>query len=251
MGERNKLSVTIITFNEEQRIRDALESVKWADEIVVVDSFSTDHTVSICREYTQLVYQIPWHGYVEQKNLATAKTSHDWVLNIDADEIVSEPLINDIQQALAASSDVVGYFIPRRTHYLGDWIRHCGWYPDAKLRLFDKRHGAWVGKALHEKVEVQGKTADLQHDLYHYTYENISDHLDTINKYTSIAAAQKDESIGGAGIFLRTLLVFLKKYLLKQGFRDGTRGMIVCLFSAFSVAVKYAKVWEHQQKNER
>ena len=243
MSERAKLSATLITFNEEKRVRAALESVKWADEIVVIDSFSTDQTVAICREYTEKVYQIAWHGYVEQKNIATQHAAHDWILNIDADEVVSTELAAEIQQTLAAPA-CVGYFMPRRTYYLGDWIRHCGWYPDAKLRLFDRRAGTWVGQALHEKVHVDGATAYLRRDLYHYTYEDITDHLKTINNFTSIAAAQKTGSVSGAGILLRTVAAFLKKYLLKQGFRDGTRGVIVCLLSAFTVAVKYAKLWE-------
>lgn len=245
MNERAKLSVTLITFNEEKRVRAALESVKWADEIVVVDSFSTDQTVAICREYTAKVYQIAWRGYVEQKNIATARAAHDWILNIDADEVVSAELAAEIQQTLAAPA-CVGYFMPRRTYYLGDWIRHCGWYPDAKLRLFDKRAGKWVGQALHEKVQVNGATAHLRSALEHYTYEDITDHLKTINNFTSIAASQKTGSVSGAGILLRTVAAFLKKYLLKQGFRDGTRGVIVCLLSAFTVAVKYAKLWERQ-----
>ncbi len=246
MNCRQKLSVTVITFNEEKNIRDALESVRWADEIVVIDSFSTDRTVDICREYTEHVYQVPWHGYVEQKNIATEKTSHDWVLNIDADERVSEKLAKEIQDVLAGLPQYAGCFMPRKAYYLGDWIHHCGWYPDYKLRLFNKRGGKWIGKALHEKVHVEGPTTSLHHDLYHYTYEDISDHVQTMNTYTSIAAAQKTGSISGTGILLRTILTFFKKYFLKQGFRDGTRGIIVSLLSAFNVALKYAKLWEQQ-----
>ena len=251
MNCRQKLSVTIITYNEEKFIRDALESVKWADEIVVIDSLSTDRTVEICKEYTAQVYQIPWHGYVEQKNLATEKTSHDWVLNIDADERVSEGLAEEIRQALSVTPQYAGYFMPRKTYYLGDWINHCGWYPDYKLRLFYKHAGKWVGKALHEKFGVQGATAYFQHDLDHYSYENISDHIQKMNNFTSIAAAHKHGHVNGAGILLRTFFTFLKKYILQQGFRDGTRGIIVSLLSAFSVTLKYAKLWERQHLTEK
>jgi glycosyltransferase involved in cell wall biosynthesis len=224
MNTRQQLSVTIITYNEEKRIRDALESVRWADEIVVIDSLSTDATVDICREYTEQVHQIPWHGFVEQKNIATEKTTHDWILNIDADESVSPELAEEIRRALVDRSAVVGYYMPRKTYYLGDWIQHCGWYPDYKLRLFRKQAGKWVGQALHEKVEVRGQAAYFRHPLYHYSYEDISDHLQRMDRYTTIAAAQKSGSAGGAQIFARTVFAFLKKYLLKQGFRDGTRG---------------------------
>jgi hypothetical protein len=138
--------------------------------------------------------------------------------------------------------------MPRKTYYLGDWINHCGWYPDYKLRLFHKHHGRWVGKQLHEKVEIQGATDRFQNPLYHYSYENISDHVQRIERYSSIAAAQKTRNVSGAEIFGRTLFTFVKKYFLKQGFRDGSRGMIVSLLSAFTVALKYAKVWERYQE---
>ncbi|MBD3306150.1 glycosyltransferase [candidate division KSB3 bacterium] len=246
METRQPLSVTLIAFNEEKRIRAALESVKWADEIVVIDSGSTDRTVEICRAYTPHVHQMAWHGYVDQKNLATANTSHDWVLNIDADERVSDALAQKLRQILAQTPQYAGYFMPRKTYYLGAWIRYCGWYPDYKLRLFDKRLGQWVGQALHEKVQVEGPTAYLQHDLYHDTYEDIADHLRAMNSYTTIAASQKTTAISGAGILFRTGGTFLKKYLLQQGFRDGTRGVIVSLLAACTVAAKYAKLWERQ-----
>jgi glycosyltransferase involved in cell wall biosynthesis len=251
MTNQQNLSVTVITYNEEKYIRDALESVQWADEIIVIDSLSTDKTVAICQEYTSHVYQIAWHGYVEQKNIATERTSYNWVLNIDADERVSEGLGEEIRQVLADPPPYVGYFMPRKTSYLGEWINYCGWYPDYKLRLFDKRSGKWVGKALHEKVEVQGPTAYLHHDLYHYTYTNITDHIDKMNNFTSIAASAKIGNVSGAGILLRTVLTFLKKYLLKQGFRDGTRGIIVSLLSAFTVTLKYSKLWEREQQKKR
>ena len=248
---KQKLSVTMISFNEEKRIRAALESVAWADEIVVVDSGSSDRTLEICREYTEQIFQLPWQGYVEQKNAATAKSSHNWILNIDADEVVSPGLAAEIQALLENEPLHAGYFMPRRTYYLGAWIRHCGWYPDEKLRLFDKRQGEWVGQALHEKVKLRGSAAKLQHDLYHYTYENIEDHLKTINNYSSIAALQKKGSIGGIGILGHTFFAFFKKFILKQGFRDGARGVIVSLLAAFTVAVKYAKLWERHHVEER
>lgn len=245
MENRQPISVTLITFNEEDRIRDALESVRWADEIVVIDSFSSDATVDICREFTNHVFRIPWQGYVTQKNIATQKTSHTWVLNLDADERVSPELAQEIQNALRQPPRVVGFYMPRMTYYLGDWIRHCGWYPDAKLRLFHKDSGQWVGQALHEKVEVRGPTTTLRHPIYHYSYRNISDHLRRIDQYTTIAAEHKHRPVSGAEIFGRTLFTFFKKYVLKQGFRDGTRGLIVSILSAFTVAVKYAKTWEN------
>lgn len=248
---KQKLSVSIISLNEEKRIRDALESVVWADEIVIVDSYSSDRTLKICREYTEQIFQVPWQGYVEQKNIANAKCSYNWILNLDADEVVSPELAAEIQALLADEPLHTGYYMPRRTYYLGAWIRHCGWYPDEKLRLFDKRQGEWVGQALHEKIELRGSTAKLQHDLYHYTYENIEDHLNTINNYSSIAASQKQGTVNGLGILGHTLFAFFKKFIVKQGFRDGSRGLIVSLLSAFTVAAKYAKLWERRHVEER
>jgi glycosyltransferase involved in cell wall biosynthesis len=250
MENRQPVSVTLITFNEEAHIRDALESVRWADEIVVIDSFSTDATVEICREFTDYVYRIPWQDYVAQKNTATEKTTHKWVLNLDADERVSPELAQEIQEALREPPRVIGFYCPRITYYLGDWIRHCGWYPDYKLRLFHKDSGHWVGQALHEKVEARGPTARFRHPLYHYSYRDISDHLQRINKYTTIAAEHKQRQINGAEIFGRTLFTFFKKYIVKQGFRDGTRGLIVSLLSAFTVTLKYAKAWENHLKTQ-
>ncbi|PIE35940.1 glycosyl transferase [candidate division KSB3 bacterium] len=246
MQTRQKLSVAIITFNEENRIRDALESVTWADEIVVVDSMSTDRTVDICCKYTEHVYQIPWHGHVKQKQIATDKTSHDWVLSIDADERVSPELAKEIQQALIGTPRYAGYYMPRKTYYLGDWIRHCGWYPDYKLRVFQKQKGGWAGKDPHDKVEVQGLTTHFRGNLYHYTYRDISHHVQTLNSYSSISAGLKTGSVSGAGIFFHTVFTFFKKYILKQGFRDGTRGLIVCLLASFTVMLKYAKLWERR-----
>ena len=246
MGNRQKLSVAIITFNEEQSIRDALESVKWADEIVIVDSFSTDQTVALCREYTARVYRIPWQGHVQQKQFATDQTTHAWVLSIDADERVSPALAAEIRAVLAGEPEYAGYAMPRKTYYLGGWIRHCGWYPDYKVRLFHKQAGQWGGENPHDRVDVRGPTARLHHDLYHYSYTDIADHVGKMNSYSSIAAAQKRGTVSGAEILARTVLTFFKKYILKQGFRDGTRGLLVSLFAAFTVALKYAKLWERR-----
>jgi len=254
MQTRQPLSITLITYNEEARVRDALESVRWADEIVVIDSFSSDATVDICREFTDCVYRMPWTDYVTQKNIATGKTTHEWVLNIDADERVSPELAQDIQDALRQPPCVNGYYMPRMTHYLGDWIRHCGWYPDAKLRLFRKDSGRWVGQALHEKLKVRGATATFRHPLHHYSYRDISDHVQRMDGYTTIAAEHKHRPVGAGDIFGRTVFTFFKKYVLKQGFRDGTRGLIISLLSAFTVALKYSKAWERQlnpQENEK
>ena len=254
-----KLSVTIITYNEEENIRDCLQSVKWADEIVVVDSFSTDKTVEICRGYTDRVYQNRWCGFVEQKNFALSKASHNWILSIDADERVSDDLKEEIIARLKSRTthyNVDGYYMPRRTFYVNRWILHCGWYPDYKLRLFKKDKGRWEGTggtAIHESVKVDGRVGYLKGDILHYSFRDISSHLKTINSYTSISAGEKFKKGERAGILsmlLRPPLNFLKMYFLKRGFLDGIAGFIVSILSSFHVFIKYAKMWELKRNED-
>lgn len=242
-----KLSVTIITLNEEDNIRRAIESVKWADEIVVVDSGSTDRTVEICKEFTSKVFHQDWLGMNGQKAFAKEQATCDWLLNIDADERVSHELAGEIKTALEGESDLDGFFIPRRVNYLGRWINHSGWYPDYTLRLFKRNKGRWAGTDPHDKVLVDGKLAYLNGDIYHYTYKNIEDHINTMNRFTTVAAgeyAKKDKSSGLLNIVLRPPFTFFKKYILKQGFRDGLPGFIIAFSSAYYVFLKYIKLWE-------
>ena len=264
-----KLSVTIITYNEEKNIRDCLNSVKWADEIVVVDSFSTDKTIEICKEYTDRFYQNKWPGFVEQKNLSLNKASHNWVLSIDADERISDELGEEIKKLLTTplsppsqggdKGEVFdGYHIPRKTFYVKKWILHCGWYPDYKIRLFKKDKGRWEGTggtAIHESVKVDGKTGYLKGDILHYSFLSISSHLKTINSFTSISAMEnlkKGKKAGILSILLRPSFNFFKMYILKRGFLDGLPGLIVSILSSYHVFIKYTKMWEmERQKTDR
>jgi glycosyltransferase involved in cell wall biosynthesis len=245
-----KLSVAIITYNEERNIRDCLESVKWAYEIVVVDSFSADRTVEICREYTDKVCQNKWQGFVEQKNFAVSKASHDWILSIDADERVSDELSDEIRRILKYGAACDGYYMPRKAFYVNKWILHCGWYPDYKVRLFKKDKGRWEGTegmAIHESVKVDGRVGYLRGDILHYSFPTISSHLKTINNYTSISAREKFKKGDRAEIIsmlLRPPFNFLKMYIVKGGFLDGLPGFIVSALSSFHVFLKYAKMWE-------
>lgn len=241
-----KLSVTIITLNEEKKIRDALESVKWADEIVVIDSGSSDRTVDICREYTDRVFYNQWPGFTAQKNFATAKASHKWILSIDADERVTPELADEIKTVLR-DPKADGYAIPRRVFYLGRWINHSGWYPDYKTRLFLKDRGRWVGQNVHETVDVEGEIDYLRGDINHFTFDNIEHHITTMNNYTSLAAKEFGQK--GINNYLFALLfrppfAFFKSYLLNQGFRDGLPGFIIATTAASHVFLKYAKLWE-------
>ncbi len=249
-----KLSVTIITLNEEHNIRDALESVKWADEIVVVDSGSTDKTAEICREYTSKVFYNKWPGMNGQKAYAKGLASGDWLLNIDADERVSPELAAEIQNIIKNGSDADGYFIPRKVYYLGRWIEHSGWYPDYTLRFFRTDKGKWAGTDPHDEVVVDGKTGYLKGDIYHFTYRNIEAHVNTMNRFTTIGAAEyekKGKRSGALDLIVRPPLAFLKKYILKQGFRDGLPGFIIAVSTAYYVFLKYAKLWELTNINRR
>ena len=185
-----KLSVTVITKNEAADIAGALESVAWADELIVVDSLSTDETVAIARRYTGRVVVREWPGYVAQKNYAASIASHDWILSLDADERVTPALADEIKSTLAATPSHAAYRMPRVTWHLGRWIRTTDWYPDFQSRLYDRRTAEWTGRYVHEAVTVRGTTGGLRGELQHFAYRDIADHLDTIDRYTSYAARE-------------------------------------------------------------
>jgi hypothetical protein len=244
---REPISCCIICFNEAANIRRCLESVKWCDEIVVVDSFSTDQTVAICREYTTRILQRPWPGYVEQKRFALAQASYEWVLNVDADEEVSPELQREIIEVLRRNDPAVdGFYIPRLVYYLGRWWWH-GWYPGYRLRLFRKAKVRWGGINPHEKVLLRGHADRLHGDLYHYTYEDIADHLQALDTLTEVASRellQRGQRVRTADLLLRPFWRFLRFYLLRGCIREGVPGFFVAVTSAFYVFLKYAKVWE-------
>jgi len=244
----SKLSVIIITYNEEENIKHCLESVKWSDEIVIVDSFSSDKTVEIAREFTPKVFQNKWTNFSEQKNLALEKASNEWVLSVDADERATAKLKEEILTILNSEfQSFNGYYIPRRNHYLGRWIRHCGWYPDYKLRLFRRAKGRFNERTVHESVVVEGRKGHLKSHLNHYSYKNLSDHLGRIDKFSSLAAEEMFTQGKRARVFdllFRPLTRFIKMYLIKRGYLDGIYGLIVSLMGSFYVFMKYLKLWE-------
>jgi len=244
----SELSVIIITYNEQENIRDCLESVKWSHEIVIVDSFSSDNTVEIAREYTSKVFQNKWTNFSQQKNLALGKASNEWVLNIDADERATSELKEEILTILNSKfQSFDGYYIPRRNHYLGRWIRHCGWYPDYKLRLFLRGKGKFNERTVHESVVVKGRKGYLKSCLNHYSYKNLSDHLSHIDKFSSLAAEEMFRDGKRARVFdllFRPITRFIRMYLMNRGYLDGVYGLIVSLMGSFYVLMKYLKLWE-------
>jgi glycosyltransferase involved in cell wall biosynthesis len=245
-----KLSVTVITRNEAANVGGALQSVAWADELVVVDAMSTDETVPIARQYTDRVVTRAWPGYGAQKNYAASIASHDWILSLDADERVTPELAHEIQATLEATPPHVAYRVPRVTWHLGRWIRSTDWYPDYQLRLYDRRAGQWDGRSVHESLSVRGSTGRLGGDLQHFAYRDVSDHLETIDRYTTYAAQELHER-GERADILRLVghpaLAFLRNYFLRGGVRDGVPGFLVSALNAYYVFLKFVKLWELQK----
>ena len=242
-----KLSVTVITKNEAADIGDALASAAWADEIVVVDSASTDDTVAIARRYTDRVIVREWPGYVAQKNYAASIASHDWIFSLDADERIGPALAEEIKATLAAGPAHAGYRAPRVTRHLGRWIRTTDWYPDYQLRLYNRGSARWTGRYVHESVSVDGSIGRLRGELQHFAYRDIADHLETIDRYSTYAARQMYES--GRRAWLVQIaghppLAFARNYLLRGGIRDGIPGFVISALNAYYVFLKFAKLWE-------
>ena len=257
MSDREPLSVCIIAFNEEANIRACLESVAWADEVVVVDSMSTDATDDICREMGARLIQNAWPGYVAQKNFALDQAAHDWALSIDADERVTPALREEIEAALRAAkageSDRVGYSMPRRTFYMGRWMRHI-WYPDRKLRLVKRALAEWKGRDPHDHLYVDGPTCELRSDLRHYSYASLSDHLRTIDRFSTVGAEALYRDGKRAALphmLFNPPVRALKLYLLKGGFLDGVPGLVAGVLSGYYVFAKYAKLWEMVRAQSR
>lgn len=244
---RPKLSVCVVAMDEEAKIADCLRSADFADDFVVVDSHSKDRTREIAASLGARVVERDWPGHVEQKNFALSQAAHDWVLCLDADERVSPELRASVLGALERADLPAGFEVPRRTWYLGRWIRHGGWYPDRKLRLFRRSAGGWTGRNPHDRVEVTGRVERLDGDLLHLSYDSLSDHLRTIDSFTTIAAREKraaGERAGLADLVLRPFGKFLRMYVLKLGLLDGLPGFVIAVSGAYYVFLKYAKLRE-------
>ncbi len=246
-----KLTVTVITLNEAANIGAALASVAWADEIIVLDAGSTDGTVAIAREHATRVEVVEWPGYGAQKNRAADLASNDWILSIDADERITPELAAEIRQVLENPA-AGGYRIPRVTWYLGRWIRSTDWYPDLQLRLYDRRVGRWNLRPVHESVDLRGTPGRLRHEIQHYAYRDISHHLRTIDRYTTLAADQwaaEGRGTSAVSAALHGMLAFLRNYVLRGGIRDGSAGLLVSVLNSYYVFLKHAKLWERQRRS--
>ena len=249
-----KITACVITFNEHRNIERCLDSLKWADEIVVLDSFSTDDTVEVARRYTDKVSQHKWMGYIGQKKLAKNMATSPWVMFVDADEEVSDELRTEIETWFEKPipEDIDAFEFPRLVRYLGRWIRHGDWYPDVKLRLFRRDRGQCGGQEPHDRVFVPGRICRLKGDLHHYTYRGIEDQIATLNKFSSISAEGNDCAPVGHcifGLLFHPPFRFLRSYFFRRGFLDGIPGLIVATSVAFGTFCKYAKRWEKGLKD--
>lgn len=252
---RIKISAVIITYNEEQNIRRCLESVKdIADEIVVVDSYSTDRTETICREMGTVFVQHKFEGHIEQKNYALDQAGYDYILSLDADEALSD-LLRASVLSVKNNWQGDGYSFNRLTSYCGKWIRRCGWYPDTKIRLWSKKMGRWGGTNPHDRLIVEDGSM-IQHlkgDLLHYSYHSIRQQVEQINSFSELAAqaayAKGKKSFFITDILLDPVFTFLKMYILQRGFLDGYYGFVISVNSSFGKFLKYIKLREmHKQK---
>jgi glycosyltransferase involved in cell wall biosynthesis len=239
-----KITATIITLNEERNIARAIESLRCADEILIVDSGSVDRTVELAENLGARVFEAGWRGYAGQKNWAAEQATHEWILSLDADEALSEALEAEIWSLKKSEPQADAYTMPRMARYLGKWILHSGWYPDRKIRLYHRDKARWVGDFVHESVQVKGRLGHFESNLLHFTCDSISEHLKTLDRYTTLAAqeiAARKLKVPTWRMICDPPWTFVKAYFLERGFLDGVEGLIIAYMAAFYTFLKYSK----------
>jgi glycosyltransferase involved in cell wall biosynthesis len=252
-ARRPPISGVVICLNEGDRIGRCLESLSFCDELVVVDSGSTDGTREVALRHSDRVIEQPFLGYVKQKNFALERAAHDWVVCLDADEALSPELREAVLAAVSRSDGPVGYELDRITHYLGVWHDHGEWYPDWQLRVFRRSRGHWTGLDPHDRVELDGPVERLSGRLWHWNYRSLSEHIQTTDRFSARMARSMQESgvrFRVSDLLLRPAARFFKGYVLRQGFRNGLPGLIVCAATAYYVFMKYAKLWELERRSD-
>ena len=245
----NKISVTVITRDEEKNIFDCLKSVEWADEIIVVDSESRDRTVELAKQFTDKIFIRKWEGYVPQKRYALSLASNEWVLSLDADERITPELKEEIINL--SPGEFSGFKIRRKNFLLKKEITSCGWEKDYQLRLFKKNMTDLNERLIHEKFVAQGKIGTLKNPIIHYTFSSFSEYFSKINHYTSLKAQeliQKKKRVGAWTIFSHTVSAFFAFFIARQGFKDGVYGLIISLLHSVSTMMNYIKLWELQNR---
>jgi len=252
VSQRKKISVIVPSFNEEGNIRDCLESVKWADELLVVDSFSTDRTLEIAREYTDRILRHEYVNSATQKNWAIPRAAHEWVMILDCDERVTPGLKREIIEILERDGDGYdGFSIFRINHFLGKRINHCGWNRDDVLRVFRRDLGRYQNREVHADIVLEGKSRHLEHKLLHYTFTSFDQYLKKMHRYAAWAAGdrgKKTKRVRWHHLTLRPAFRFFKQYILRMGVLDGKEGLILCILAGYSVFLKYAYLFERRRK---
>ncbi len=239
-------SVVIVTKDEGKNIEGALDSARDAAEIIVIDSFSADGTVDICKKYTDKVYQKEWQGYARQKQMAVDIAAGPWVITLDADERLTPELRSEITKAINENKHN-GFYIPRKNFFIRRWIKHSGWWPDYTLRLFKKDAGYFEDREVHEKVVVKGGVSYLNNPIEHYTYDSISDFIKRNDTYSTLAAKElKKNGVvpNSFNLIARPMLTFIRMFFFRLGFMDGMHGLILAVLYSYYTFLKYAKTWE-------
>ncbi len=250
---RNAVSVIITTYNEEVNIADCIESVLWADEILVVDSFSTDRTIEIVETYPVKLMQREYFGSAAQKNWSIDRVEHEWVMILDADERVTDDLAREILQLLAATPAALGYSVRRRNVVFDREIKHSGWSTDKVIRLFDRAHGRYPNRRVHADLDIQGNVPTLRHALIHYTYRSLGQYIEKLMNYADWGAAQafrEGRKAGFAELGLRPLVRFVRTYFLQLGVLDGLHGLVVCGLQAYGTFLKYVILWDYREREK-
>ena len=247
------ISAVIICKDEEKNIEECIKSVIWCDEVVIIDSFSSDKTVSRAENYTDKIFRNEWKGFAEQRKFALTKVKTEWILSIDADERCSNDLkveIENLQKQNNISSK--GFLIPRKSYFLGKWVKNCGWYPDYQLRLFRKDSASVKERLVHEGYIVSGNTDKLKSPILHFTVNSISEFTNKINHYSTLSAIEKNGNKNISFIYLlsKPVFEFIKKFIFQKGFLDGINGLMVSLFHMMTKALTYMKLYELQNKNK-
>jgi glycosyltransferase involved in cell wall biosynthesis len=246
--ERQKLSAYVICYNNEDKIRDCLESVKWADEVVVVDSFSTDKTAQIAKEYTDKIYQVKFEGFGKLRNTALSFLKHDWVLSVDTDERATPELRKEIIEKLQSSPDADAYYVPRISHFLKYRIRHCGWYPDYRQPQFFNRHKMkYKDQLVHETYELDGKIGYLKEHCLQYPFFTIDQFFSKMERYSALRAKEmtkEGKKFHAYNLVINPLSMFFRMYVMKAGFLDGLPGFILSCLYGYYTFIKYVRLWE-------
>lgn len=253
-SNHSKVSAVVIAYNDEANMRKCLESLDWADEIIVVDSFSTDQTTAISQEYTDKIYQHEFHGFGRLRNEAMAHATYDWIFSLDTDERATPEVRDEIRHILANGPSAHAYFIPRWNYFLGRWINYCGWYPDYRQpQFFHKAHMRYADNLVHESFEVTGSVGYLKNHVRQYPFRNIDHYFMKMDRYSSLMSEEmqkRGRRFHVHQLLTHPLFTFFKMYVMRRGFLDGKPGLVLSGLYAYYTFVKYAKFWELQQHKE-